>query len=92
LFQPGETIVDLTADELGAKVLQYYNERIVERYQWNVISFLLRLNSQEFIYWEDRPPAIYNPSDYWWQESGRATGNNRNINGFPHSTATTVLG
>lgn len=85
LLQSGETIASLDADELGSKVLAYYNNHIVKRYNWSVISFLLRLNGQEFIYWEDRPPTIYDPGDYWWQDSGRATGQNRNVNGFPQS-------
>lgn len=84
LFAPGEAIANLGTDELGAKVLTYYNEKIVKRYQWNVISFLLRLNEREFIYWEERPPALYDPTDYWWQDSGKATGDNRNVNGYPH--------
>lgn len=89
LLQAGESIDTLSSDDLGAKVLEYYNEHLVGRYEWHVISFLLRLdlrparNACEFLYWEERPPAIYDPRDFWWRESGRATGGNRNINGFP---------
>ena len=87
LLAKGESIATLSADELGAKVLQYYNEAIVKKYKWDVIAILLRINSREFIrefiYWEERPPALYKPSGYWWKESGKATGSNRNINGYP---------
>lgn len=90
LLSPNETIVNLGADQLGGRVLEYYNDRLVRGFQWDVLSYLLRViptegNSREFIYWEDRPPTIYTLSDYWWQESGRATGGNRNIIGFPVS-------
>ncbi len=88
------TLQTIPVDELGALVLQYYNERIVTRFQWHVISFLLRLDTDiqaaapyEFIYWEERPPTVYDPADYWWRDSGKATGANRNINGFPHAVA-----
>jgi len=87
LLQAEETIANLDANDVGAKVLDYYNDQIVKRFDWTVISFLLRLNAREFIYWEERPPTIYNPTDYWWQDSGRATGQNRNVNGFPHSVS-----
>lgn len=88
LLEVGQTIAGLSPDELGAKVLQYYNEQIVGRYRWDVLAILLRVtDTNEYIYWEERPPAIYNPADYWWQESGRATGSNRNINGYPISVA-----
>ena len=85
LLSEGESITGLSPDELGALVLRYYNERIVQKNEWHAISFLLRLPSREFIYWEERPPTLYVPSDYWWMESGRATGGNRNINGYAHS-------
>jgi hypothetical protein len=89
LFSTNESIADMGPDELGAKVLQYYNERIVERFHWDVISFLLRIRHpggrREFIYWEESPPAVYEPSQYWWQESGKARGGDRNINGYPWS-------
>lgn len=86
LLDAGQTIANLSPDELGAKVLQYYNEQIVRRYHWDVLAILLRVHgTNEFIYWEERPPAVYVPADYWWQESGKATGGNRNINGYPVS-------
>jgi hypothetical protein len=94
LLLEDQTIGNLSADELGAKVLSYYNDQIVRRYQWHVISFLLRLDQRpkscEFIYWEEKPPAFYSPDDYWWQDSGRATGSNRNINGYPNSVSRTA--
>jgi hypothetical protein len=87
-FHEGEGIATLGADELGAMVLRYYNEQIVNKFKWHVITFLLRLDlgqgSREFIYWEERPPTIYFPKDYWWKDSGKATGSNRNINGYPN--------
>lgn len=85
LLTGNQTITDLSAGELGALVLRYYNEMIVDQYRWNVLSILLRIGNREFIYWEERPVPKYNPADYWWQESGRATGTNRNINGYPLS-------
>lgn len=85
LLGRGESIETLDANELGSKVLLYYNEHIVARYQWHVLSILLRVESRGFIYWEERPPTIYNPADYWWQDSGRATGGNRNINSYPRT-------
>lgn len=89
LLGADETISNLTVDQLGALVLQYYNERIVERFNWHVISFLLRLRhpsgTREFIYWEESPPKRYGPADYWWQESGKARGGDRNVNGYPNS-------
>ncbi|MFH1742066.1 MAG: hypothetical protein ABIH23_23940 [bacterium] len=87
LLGEGESIDALSADSLGAKVLEYYNEHIVRKFRWDVISILLRIGSREFIYWEESPPALYNPADYWWKESGRATGSNRNINGYPQTVA-----
>ena len=88
-FNEGEGITTLSANELGTMVLRYYDEQIVKKYKWHVITFLLRLDlgkeSREFIYWEERPPAIYNPDDYWWRDSGKATGSNRNINGYPNT-------
>ncbi len=85
LLAPGEAIATLSADQLGAKVLQYYNDQIVRRYEWHLISFLLRVENRDFIYWEEKPPVVYNPADYWWRDSERATGRNRNINGYPRS-------
>jgi hypothetical protein len=83
-FNEGEGIATMSANELGRMVLTYYNEQI---YKWHVIAFLLRLDlgqeSREFLYWEERPPVLYNPDDYWWRDSGKATGSNRNINGYP---------
>jgi hypothetical protein len=43
--------------------------------------------AREFVYWEEQPPKVYNPDDYWWVDSGRATGSNRNINGYPKTNA-----
>ena len=91
LFGEKESVATMGVNELGTMVLKYYNEQIVSKYKWHVIAFLLRLDlgqeSREFIYWEERPPAIYNPDDYWWQDSGKATGSNRNINGYPRSVS-----
>ena len=85
LLREGESVDGLSPDDLGAKVLEYFNEHIVRRYGWDIISILLRIGSKEFIYWEERPPVIYEPREYWWRESGRATGGNRNINGYPRT-------
>jgi len=90
LLGRGETIDALDANQLGAKVLAYYNEQIVAKYQWHVLSILLRVEARGFIYWEEKPPAVYRPGDYWWQDSGRATGSNRNINGYPRAVAATT--
>lgn len=83
LLSEGQSIESLSPDQLGSRVLKYYNEQIVTRYEWHVIAILLRIGEKEFIYWEERPPVLYNPTDYWWRDSGRATGDNRNINGYP---------
>jgi hypothetical protein len=89
LFEGDESVESLDVNDLGARVLQYYSERIVRQFRWDVISFLLRLRhpdgSREFIYWEESPPAIYQASEYWWQDSGRARGRDRNINGYPRT-------
>lgn len=89
LLQPDESIRSLSADELGAKVLSYYNQELIARYEWHVIAYLLRVGVREFIYWEERPPKRYAAEAYWWIDSGRATGSNRNINGYPLSVART---
>ncbi|MBI2900898.1 MAG: hypothetical protein HYY17_11995 [Planctomycetes bacterium] len=89
LLAHGESVGSLSAGELGAKVLEYYNTHIVRKFEWHVISVLLRLEGAEekqFIYWEESPPAIYDPDGYEWRESGKATGTNRNINGFPKAS------
>ncbi len=83
LLAPGEKVESLSADQLGRKVLEYYNARIVRAYQWDVLSILLRVEDNEFIYWEERPAPTYDPDGFWWRDSGRATGDNRNINGYP---------
>lgn len=83
LLHEGESIAALSADELGTRVLTYYNQQIVRRFNWDVIAILLRVGNREFVYWEERPPAIYVPTDYWWRDSRRATGANRNVNGYP---------
>jgi len=89
LLNSDEAIERMDVNGLGALILRYYDEQIVKKYKWHVISFLLRLNPapaiHEFIYWEERPPSIYHPSDYWWRDSGKATGSNRNISGYPNS-------
>lgn len=41
----------------------------------------------EFIYWEERPAPRYEPAMYWWLDTGRATGTNRNIAAFPLDVA-----
>ncbi len=87
LLLAGETLASLTPDQLGAKVLEYYNTEIVRRYGWDAISILFRIEDREFIYWEESPVPLYSAADYWWRESGRATGSNRNINGYPNSVA-----
>ena len=85
MLPAGASIASLSADQLGSLVLTYYNERIVQAYEWDVISILLRLNGTEFLYWEERPAPQYLPGQYWWRDSGRAAGSNRNINGYPKS-------
>jgi hypothetical protein len=81
------TLSGMPADELGSLVLRFYNDRIVRHYKWDVISILLRVGNTEFIYWEERPVPLYDPPAYWWRDSDRATGGNRNINGYPLSVA-----
>ena len=91
-FLAGQAINTISADELGALVLRYYNERIVTRFRWDVISCLLRLDDKapyEFIYWEEKP-VHYDPLAYWWKDSGKATGSNRNINGYPRTVEPTL--
>jgi hypothetical protein len=89
----GQAIDAISADELGALVLRYYNERIVTQFRWDIISCLLRLDDKapyEFIYWEEKP-VLYDPAGYWWKDSGKATGSNRNINGYPRTIDPTLL-
>lgn len=78
---------NMPPDDLGAQVLRFYNERIVQHYKWDVLSILLRVGSTEFIYWEERPAPLYDPAAYWWRDSGRAAGGDRNINGYPLGVA-----
>lgn len=89
LLLPGTAIKDANVDELGAAVLRFYNEQIVRKHSWHVIAFLLRLQpdeqTREFIYWEERPLLVYAPEDYWWADTERATGTNRNIAGYPRT-------
>jgi hypothetical protein len=91
LLAKGEVIATLDANALGSKVLTYYQQEIVARYEWHVIACLLRLGSREYIYWEESPPALYNPDDYWWIDSGKATSGNRNISGYPKEIRATAL-
>lgn len=81
----GQSIASLSADQLGQLVLRFYNERIVDAYAWHALSILLRVGGREFIYWEESPVPTYRPDDYWWRDSGKAAGSNRNINGYPES-------
>ena len=83
LLTRAQTIAGLKPSALGALVLRYYNEQIVARYQWNVLSFMVPVDTDEFIYWEENPPRIYDPTQYWWRDTGKATGSNRNIAGYP---------
>ena len=83
LLAKGQTIASLSATELGTLVLRYYNEHIVRKYEWHVLSFMVPVSTGEFIYWEERPPALYDPAHYWWKDTGKATGSNRNIMGYP---------
>jgi len=83
LLAPGQTIASLDATGLGSLVLRYYNEFIVSKYNWDVLSFVVPFNTNEFIYWEEDPPTVYDPNDYWWKDTGKATGSNRNIAGYP---------
>ena len=93
LLGGGETVANLDATALGSLVLRYYNEQIVQRYEWHALSFVAPVvfteepDRIEFVYWEEEPPTIYNTADYWWQDTGRATGSNRNIAGYPHTVA-----
>jgi len=89
-FGDKDSIDKLKPDKLGGMVIRYYNEMIVRKFEWHVLSILLRVDTREFIYWEERPPVRYKPEDYWWLDSGRATGTNRNINGYPKSVKKTV--
>jgi hypothetical protein len=87
LLTTGNTIVNMDATALGSLVLKYYNEQIVRRYEWNVLSFMVPVSTGEFIYWEESPPREYDPSEYWWKDTGKAAGSNRNIAGYPISVA-----
>lgn len=70
----------LSADELGARVLQAYNT--IAKQNWDRISILLRLRGREFIYWEIAPP-IYDIYGYDWIDSEKSRGQSRNINTRP---------
>jgi hypothetical protein len=83
LLGAGQTIGGLSATELGSLVLRYYNEQIVAKYKWHVLSFMVPVDTDEFIYWEEKPPKVYNPASYWWKDTGKATGSNRNVAGYP---------
>jgi hypothetical protein len=83
LLPEGQTLATPSATELGGLVLRYYNEQIVTRYQWHVLSFMVPVSTGEFIYWEEAPPKVYDPAQYWWQDTGKATGSNRNIAAYP---------
>ncbi len=85
LLPSSETIARIDATTLGSLVLQYYNDHIVKKYEWHVLSFMVPVSTGEFIYWEQSPPAKYDPRDYWWTDTGKATGSNRNIAGYPTS-------
>jgi len=87
LLERGQTISKLDATRLGSLVLEYYNEQIVKKYQWHVLSFMVPVDTDEFIYWEEAPPKVYNPKDYWWKDTGKATGSNRNIAGYPKAVS-----
>lgn len=93
LLEQGQTIDSLKPTELGSLVLRYYNERIVAAYQWHVLTFVAPVifkddpNKLDFIYWEEEPPTVYDPAGFWWQDTGRATGSNRNIAGYPLSVS-----
>lgn len=83
LLQQGQSINSLSATDLGSLVLRYYNEQIVKKYEWHVLSFMVPVSTGEFIYWEQKPPKVYNPAQHWWKDTGKATGSNRNIMGYP---------
>ncbi|WP_217925144.1 hypothetical protein [Miltoncostaea oceani] len=81
LFGPGERLETVSADILGARVIEAFNERVVGRYAWDRIAILLRLPGpqlSEFIYWT-QPAQTYDPAQWWWRDSGRARPGNRNI-------------
>jgi hypothetical protein len=88
LLVEGESFNSLAADDLGRRVLTCFNERVVDAYRWDAVAFMLRVQPNdpsvsEFIYWEERPAPRYDPDGYWWIDTGRATGTNRNIAAFP---------
>jgi hypothetical protein len=87
LLQDRQSLANLTPTKLGTLVLRYYNEQIVAKYQWNVLSFMVPVSTGEFIYWEESPPKAHDPTQYWWQDTGRATGSNRNIAAYPTSVS-----
>jgi hypothetical protein len=87
LLTAGQTIAGITPTDLGSLVLQYYNENIVAKNNWHVLSFMVPVSSGELIYWEEKPPKIYKASDYWWKDTGNATGSNRNIAGYLNSVS-----
>jgi hypothetical protein len=84
LLPADQNIAALSDNELGRLVLRHYNERIVQRYRWDVIGILFRLkDNREFIYFE-KPAQLYDINAYRWESTKRAKGDNRNIAGYDH--------
>ncbi len=81
-FPKGTTLSNISDDELGQAVLLHYNKEIVRKYEWDIISILLRnKDNTEFIYFEE-PADEYDLDAYTWRPTKRAKGENRNIAGY----------
>lgn len=88
-FSPGERLRQVGPQRFGDLCLRFYNERITDN-GWRRLAFLLRGPAigaeREFLYWE-APAQTYDPADYWWRDTGRGLGADRNFAGYPHTVA-----
>ncbi len=80
LLKSPDDLYELSANQLGALVLQAYNT--IAKQNWDRFNILLRLRGQEFICWEMEPP-IYDIHGYQWIDSSKSKGQSRNINSSP---------
>lgn len=81
-LEPSVNKATLNDDELGAEILERYNQDRVIAYEWNKIAILLRAeNNSEFLYFEENAD-LYDTNGYGWQDTGRAEAGQKNIAGF----------